>query len=202
MTNALRTFLLTLALFGGSAALAQDAAAPAEGTEPPAETGESAAPEEEGPAIGQTYLADIFTDWQLRCVKTESGEDPCQLYQLLRDAEGNSVAEVNFFSLPPGGEAEAGAQIMTPLETLLTADLRMRVDGGQGRRYPYNFCTAEGCVSRLGFTPAEVQEFKAGAAATVIIVPAVAPDATVELTMSLKGFTAGYNALRASAGLN
>lgn len=145
------------------------------------------------PAVGDTYVAEVFTDWELRCIRTEDGDDPCQLYQLLIDGEGNAVAEFNVFALPEGGEAAAGATIITPLETLLTAQLRLDVDGGQTKRYPYSFCTQIGCFARLGFTAAEVEEFKRGATAHVTIIAAGAPDQPVALAASLSGFTAGWN---------
>ena len=152
---------------------------------------------EEG--IGQSYVAEVFTDWELRCVKTEDGKDPCQLYQLLRDQGGNAVAEFNLFALPAGGQAVVGANVITPLETLLTASLRMAVDGGQAKRYPYSFCSQIGCFARIGLTEEEVALFRRGAAANVTIVPAAAPNDTVVLKLSLSGFTAGLNALNASA---
>lgn len=148
--------------------------------------------------VGQTYISEEHGAWQLRCVKSEDGKDPCQLYQLLSDAEGNSVAEFSIFNLPEGQQAAAGATVVTPLETLLTAELRLQVDSGQARRYPYSFCSQIGCFARLGFTKGEVDAFKAGNAATVAIVPAAAPDEVVALTLSLSGFTAGWNALMAA----
>ena len=147
------------------------------------------------PQVGDTYGRSEHGDWQLRCVKTESGQDPCQLYQLLADGEGNSVAEFSIFNLPEGQEAVAGATVVTPLETLLTAQLRIQVDAGQTRRYPYSFCSPAGCFARVGFTAGEVDAFKAGNAGKVLIVPAAAPDQTVQLTLSLTGFTAGWTAL-------
>ncbi|MEQ9041585.1 MAG: invasion associated locus B family protein [Silicimonas sp.] len=150
------------------------------------------------PQVGDTYVAEEHGDWQLRCVMTAEGKDPCQLYQLLADEEGNSVAEFSIFNLPEGQQAVAGATAVTPLETLLTADLRLQVDAGQARRYPYSFCSQIGCFARLGFTQAEVDAFKAGSAATVAIVPAAAPDEVVALKLSLAGFTAGWNALIAA----
>ena len=113
----------------------------------------------------------------------------------MRDEDGNSVAEFNIFPLPEGQQAVAGANIVTPLETLLTANLRLAVDSGQAKRYPYSFCSQVGCFSRIGLTADEVAAFRAGAAASVTIVPAAAPNETVELTLSLSGFTAGFNAL-------
>lgn len=145
--------------------------------------------------VGQTYRREEFNAWELRCVKTESGRDPCQLYQLLKDSEGNSVAEFNMFPLPDGQQAAAGANVITPLETLLTANLRMAVDSGQTKVYPYSFCSQIGCFARIGLTADEIAGFRKGAAAKIMIVPAAAPEDTVELTLSLSGFTAGYNAL-------
>jgi len=55
-----------------------------------------------------------------------------------------------------------------------------------------------GCVARVGFTAAEVDGFKKGGKATLTIVPAVAPDKTVALEVSLKGFTAGFDAVAAA----
>lgn len=149
-----------------------------------------------GSAVGSTYTVETFTDWQLNCVRAADGDDPCQLYQLLRDGDGNSVAEITMFPLPAGGQAAAGSTVITPLETLLTAQLRLRVDNGEARRYPYAFCSTIGCFARLGFTDAEVAQFRAGNQATVTIVPAAAPDQTVDLTVSLAGFTAGFRALQ------
>ena len=108
-------------------------------------------------------------------MRAEEGEDPCQMYQLLRDADGNATAEITMFPLPPGEQAVAGATILTPLETLLTAQLVMQVDGGAAKRYPFTFCTAIGCIARVGFTAAEVDAFRGGAEATWQLVPVAAP---------------------------
>ncbi len=145
------------------------------------------------PKVGEPYVLQEFGDWEMRCVKAPEGQnDPCNLYQLLLDNDGNQVAEVNLFRLPDGSRAAAGATIVVPLETLLTQQLTLSVDGGEARRYPFTFCNAAGCVSRLGFTQAEVDQFKRGSNATLRLVPAAAPDQEVLLTMSLTGFTAGF----------
>ncbi|MGL4236205.1 invasion associated locus B family protein [Tabrizicola sp.] len=153
---------------------------------------------ENGP--GTNYTAAKFEAWEQRCVRTESGVDPCQLYLLLKDKEGNSVAEFTMFNLPKGSEgpAVAGATFIAPLETLLTAGMTLQIDGGKGKAYPFTFCTQIGCVARIGFTAEEVAQMKKGANAVITIVPFVAADQKVELTMSLKGFTAGLDAVIAA----
>ena len=150
---------------------------------------------QETAAVGETYLAASFELWEQRCIKMEDGSDPCQLYQLLKDKDGNSVAEINMFPLPAGSQAVAGATVVVPLETLLTANLKMAVDTSEPRLYPFTFCAPIGCVARVGFTAAEVDQFRKGAKATMTIVPAAAPDQKVELDISLKGFTAGFDAV-------
>jgi len=153
-------------------------------------------------AFGETYLADTFGDWEMRCVRMPDGADPCQMYQLLLDEQGNAVAEISMFGLEGAGEAVAGATIITPLETLLTEQITIRVDGGSARRYPFTWCSAIGCIARVGFTAAEVESFRRGAAAITTIVPVVAPDEQVNLRISLIGFTAAYDAVNeANAGL-
>jgi len=178
-----------------------DAATATEGTETPSgdQSSDPAADlnlgqEEGAPVIAEPYIKEEHGDWKLQCFPVEDADDPCQLYQLLQDGQGTDVAEVALFRLPSGGQAIAGATVTVPLETLLTAQLTVAVDGGKGKRYPFSFCTPIGCVARIGFTTQDIANFKKGAAATVTLVPAPAPDQKVVLKMSLKGFTAGYNA--------
>jgi invasion protein IalB len=128
---------------------------------------------------GAPYIKEQIGDWALRCLNNPDGDDPCQLYQLL------------MFLLPEGGQAAAGATIMTPLGTLLTEGLMISVDGASPRRYVYTFCNVNGCAARVGFTAEELAQFKGGTSAVVRLVSAANPGQPVMLNMSLKGFTAG-----------
>lgn len=176
-------------------AFAQEAAAPT------ADSGVSMGvadgmPDAASAQVGQLYLAEKFEQWEKRCIKSEDGKDPCQLYQLLIGADNSPVAEVSFFSLPAGGQAVAGATVVVPLETLLTANLRVAIDGAQGKLYPYAFCNPNGCVAKVGFTADEVKALQSGQKAVLTLVPAAAPDQTVKIDISLKGFTAGFDAVK------
>lgn len=178
----------------GSQAFAQDdtpetPAAPADALD----LGEPVPPQE-----GQIYVAENFGDWELRCIRAPEGEeDRCNMYQLLENADAEPVAEFNLFRLPAGGQAVAGANVVVPLETLLTQQLTLSIDSAEPRRYPFSFCNAAGCVARIGLTEAEIEAFKRGVTATLRVVPAAAPDEEFLLTMSLSGFTAGYETLDA-----
>lgn len=157
-------------------------------------TGETAPEEPTEPQIGQTYLREMSGDWELRCVRTENPEnDPCQLYQLLKEDNGNPISEISLFRLADGAKLPAGATIIVPLETLLTGQLGIAVDGGKPKSYPYSFCNKIGCYARIGLSDADIAAFKRGAKAKVMLRPFKAPDQIVSTTMSLKGFTAGYD---------
>lgn len=209
------TLSLGLTLVSGLAAFAQEAApatdAPA--TEAPADAAAQSADDlnmgttaqaapvpvtQETAEVNQGYTLATFDSWQQNCVKTADGADPCQMYQLLKDKDGNSVAEFSMFPLPAGQKAAAGATVMVPLETLLTANLVLEIDGGKPKIYPYTFCTQPGCVARIGFTAEEVAQFKKGAKADLVIVPAADPTQRVVLNLSLKGFTAAMDAVAAT----
>jgi invasion protein IalB len=170
-------------------------AAPEAGTPPPG--GELSVGEALGPSEAQIYVREEHGDWEVRCIRAPEGQaDPCQLFQRLNDQAGNPTADVNVFLVPGNGEIVAGATVITPLETLLTAPLTMRIDGGEQRRYPYAFCDVAGCYVRIGLREAEVAQLRRGNAAELTVVPALAPDQRVVVRMSLSGFTAGMEAIR------
>ncbi len=211
MTDKIKTLALLLALGLPGVAAAQEATQEPPATDAPATTDTTSADTvpvpgdlslgsvEGADGIGSQFVVESFgTAWEQRCVRTEDGSDPCQLYQLLKDGEGNSVAEISMFDLPAGSEAVAGATIVAPLETLLTENIRLTVDDAATKIYPFTWCSQIGCIARVGFTAEEVASFKRGAKATLTIVPVVAPDQKVDLNLDLAGFTAGYDAIVAA----
>lgn len=104
----------------------QDAEAPAPNADQLLDLG---TPADAALQVGQRYSKEKFGDWDLACVRTQSGEDPCSLLQVLLDDEGGPVAEVSLFRIDQaGGQAVAGATVIAPLETLLPAGLTVSVD--------------------------------------------------------------------------
>lgn len=146
--------------------------------------------------VGQPYARETHGDWEMRCIRAPEGQkEPCQLYQLIKDPTGNPVSEINVFFIASEQGQAAGATVVTPLETLLSPQLRFAIDGGSQKRYPFAFCTPNSCMSRLGFSPEDINALKRGVKATITIVPLQAPDTEVALDVSLSGFTAGFDAL-------
>ena len=207
-------FLLTTVAslaFAGFAFAQQTApaegAAPAEAPTPSPDlsvldTGETVNEDGTAPQAAQptedTYIRNTHGDWAVQCLRAPEGQpEPCQMYQLLKDGDGNNVAEISIVRLVNGGQVAAGGTFVVPLETLLTEKLGLRVDSGQAKRYDFSFCTTVGCYARVGFTAEDVAAFRRGNVGNVVIVPALAPDQRVQVTMSLSGFTAAYDEISA-----
>lgn len=175
------------------------AAAAAPAADAPAATAPAAPAATAEPQVGQYYVKETHQDWTTRCLKAEQGKDPCELYQLLKDAEGNSVAEMTMIPLR-NSDVAAGATLVAPLETDLIQGLGFAVGTAEPRGYPFNFCAPVGCVSRMGFTQAELDAMKRGSTATLTLLPFGGDrENPVRLTLSLSGFTAAINALSAYA---
>ncbi|GFE50214.1 invasion-associated locus B family protein [Roseobacter cerasinus] len=146
----------------------------------------------EGPQVGQRYTTETIGDWTMRCVKTEDDKDPCEMFQLLEDDEGNPMSEVTVFQLPENDRFAAGATIIVPLETALQAGLTMKIDTNPTRRFPYAFCDRVGCYAQIALADEDVTILKRGNKADLDIVPFASPDTPVKVTLSLTGFTAAY----------
>lgn len=182
-----------------TAPAADTTVAPATDATAAPETAPTAATPAAGPDdLGKAYTAATHGDWQLQCIRTADGNDPCEIYQILKDSTGQAVADISILALPKGGEAVAGATIMVPLETLLTPGVALAVDSGKTRAYPVTFCAQPGCFVRVGLTAEELASFKNGNNATLSMVPVAAPDKRVDVTISLKGFTAAFDAVQAA----
>jgi len=197
-----KTLTLILALAAGLPAAAQETTPPAPAADAaaePAATGDAAATAAAPDDMGKPYVAEKFGDWDLRCIRTEDGADPCQLYQLLKEKNsGNPVSEITLVNLPADSKVAVGATIITPLETLLLEQLSFAIDTGKPVAYPFSFCTQMGCVARLGLTAEEVEKLKKGKSATVTVVPVANPNAKVTVEVSLNGFTKALDAQKKS----
>ncbi|MGV6802888.1 MAG: invasion associated locus B family protein [Ruegeria sp.] len=185
-----------------TAALLSNAAYAQETTaDPQAETGQTSGAEsgldlgESGPRVGEQFVKEKSGDWDVSCIKAQTGEDPCAMVQVLNGAQGEPLAEITVGKLPAGGAAVAWANVIVPLETLLQAQLAISIDGAPRKLYNYHHCVPVGCVAQLGLTQGDIDAMKAGSKAVISLVPARAPDQVLNMDLSLGGFTSAYDGL-------
>ncbi|MEH6360748.1 MAG: invasion associated locus B family protein [Amylibacter sp.] len=148
--------------------------------------------------IGTDIIKEENGDWKIVCTLIAEGKHSnCRMFQILKDETGGAVAELSILALSEAAQAVAGVNFVTPLGTLLTAQVSMRVDAGQAKRYPFSWCTTAGCITRFGLTDAELSNLKKGSKAVMTITAAAAPEKPLALNVSLTGFTATWTALAA-----
>lgn len=154
---------------------------------------------------GEPYVAEVFTDWEIRCITAaEEGQaERCEMFQLLLDEDDNPVAVFRLnvpFNAPEGQVAVA--IFVTPLETLLTPGLRLRIDDGDAAAIAFTLCEPSGCLARVPLSQENVDLFKAGGDAFLELFALVRSDlgeiggVPVALSASLRGFTAAYDSMQ------
>ncbi len=207
MQKKLLTSLIALSLSLGSVGYSQDTTTTTEteATETTTEDTPTSAEDQTFPVaeektaesqVGQDYIKEEFDAWKILCTVVAEGKNAnCRLYQILEDAKGGAVAELSLLSLSDKAQAQAGVNFVSPLGTLLTAQVSMRIDSGKVKRYPFSWCETQGCVTRFGLTKPEVDNLKKGNNAVFTIVAAAAPKEPLALNVSLKGFTSAWKAL-------
>jgi len=177
MRRILTTVLTATALLG-TAATAQQAAQQA-AQEPAFPTSQELSDKANG-------VVARFAGWEVRCADTGAN---CRIFQVAQDDKGNNVVSVTMQALPEGASAKLGVVMVSPLLTLLPRGLSVSVDDGVPAAYPFSWCDPQGCYSRFGLTPAQVEAFEAGTAANIDIFAVTSPDAAVRAVLPLDGFT-------------
>ena len=146
---------------------------------------------------GEIYLAGNKGDWNVRCITGNPGEiDKCEIQQLLFLNENTPVADISIFKLPEGERAVAAANVMVPLETLLTKKFRFAFSEGSVKEFPYSFCNQNGCLVRMGLLEEDVEAMKQGSSSQLSITHISSPEASINLNLSLNGFTAAFDVIR------
>ena len=146
---------------------------------------------------GEIYLAGTKGDWTVRCIAGNPGEaDRCEIQQLLFINEDTPIADISIFKLPAGEIAVAAANVMVPLETLLTKKFRVAFSEESKKEFPYSFCNKNGCLVRMGLLEEDIEAMKKGASSEISISHISNPDSAINLSLSLDGFTAAYDIIR------
>ena len=146
---------------------------------------------------GEIYLAGNKGDWNVRCITGNPGEaDRCEIQQLLFINENTPIADISIFKLPAGEIAVAAANVMVPLETLLTKKFRVAFSEESKKEFPYSFCNKNGCLVRMGLLEEDIEAMKKGASSEISITHISNPNSAINLNLSLDGFTAAFDIIK------
>ena len=143
---------------------------------------------------GEIYLAGTKGNWNVRCVTGNPGEvDRCEIQQLLFINDNSPIADISIFKLPAGEIAVAAANVMVPLETLLTKKFRFAFSEEIKKEFPFSFCNKNGCLVRMGLLEEDIEAMKKGSSSEISITHISNPDSAINLSLSLDGFTAAFD---------
>ncbi len=140
--------------------------------------------------------AQQFSDWTARCSTAEGQtEQSCVLEQIVfsPDGERPMLRAAAGYLQERQGEPVPAVLVTVPLMVALQEGMAVSVDKEGAFVAPYHHCNPEGCVAGLPLDEKVLSAFKKGNEATIRLV-AVSGE-VMDLTLSLRGFTAGYTAL-------
>jgi len=145
-----------------------------------------------------TSLTETYKNWIVRCVTptvTEGQAVPdrvCEMVQELRQQK--SGQRLLAIALQPTKAEGATLTFIAPFGLLLSAGLKVAVDGSAVAQGEFRTCLPRGCVSVINLAQVALNKFIAGDTATITMQGTNGRD--ISLAVSLSGFTAALNRLK------
>lgn len=140
--------------------------------------------------------AQQFSDWTARCAQSEdTKQQSCVLEQIVFSKEGDRpmLRAAAGYLQESQDKAVPAILVTVPLMVALQEGLAISVDKQGAFIAPYHHCNPEGCVAGLPLDDKVLSAFKKGNEATIRLI--AVNGEVMDLPLSLRGFTAGYNAL-------
>lgn len=137
-----------------------------------------------------------FRDWTARCdTPPGASEQICSLEQIVFSDDGKRpmLRAAAGYLEQPGGVFEPAILTTVPLMVALQPGLAVSVDGDDAFIADFHHCSPEGCVAGLPLDERVMGAFQRGADAEIRVV--TIDGTTLKLTVSLRGFSAGFDAL-------
>lgn len=145
------------------------------------------------PAAAQGEVKAVHGDWQLRCDTPPGAKgEQCALIQNVT-AEDRENVGLSVIILKTADQQAKILRVLAPLGVLLPSGLGLRVDDADIGRAGFVRCVSNGCIAEVILDDELIKKLKAGKLATFIIFQT--PEEGIGIPISLKGFSAGYDAL-------
>ncbi|MSP43436.1 MAG: invasion associated locus B family protein [Alphaproteobacteria bacterium] len=187
-TNVMRwTLRISIGLLAGLGMVLQAGFAPlyaADAVKPGAKTASGEKPAE----------TKKFDDWVVACgIPEDQTKKVCQAVQTLTNKEdGKRVMQIMVGY--PEGASDPVAIFVLPLGYLLQSGGKFELDGKDMGVLGAERCVQSGCIVPLGLGSEMLAKFKSGTGGKIVVT--IARDKTVDLPVSLKGFSAALGELK------
>jgi len=143
-------------------------------------------------------------DWALQCEDAQSegqngasdkpAERACGMVQTARNEERKNIAlTLVLLRTEQQGKQTTMMRVMAPIGVFLPTGVALEIDGAAVGRVPFTRCLPQVCIAFAEASPQTLEKLKKGGKANFIIYEA--PGLGISLQLSLKGFTAGFDAL-------
>lgn len=134
--------------------------------------------------------------WDVVC--SAASEDQCRLRQIGETADGKKalivyIGKLNEVKTKDGKDIPAAIRITTPLGTILRQGLKVQIDNGEPQIAAFEVCIPNGCIVSDAISEKFLSELKSGNTAKMSF--NVLQQGTLEVNISLKGFTKAFKAL-------
>jgi len=154
-------------------------------------------------AVAEESRMTVFDDWVHRCTDIEIENNTvtqCELLQAQQRQQGDGMLNVlilafaEIFEEKEGGNKGFMLTTVVPLDVFLPEGMRFLADGVPVMQVPFRNCNLNGCWSQMIVEEQALNALKKGSAGLARFT--IMNGQEVEVKFSLKGLTAGLNALQ------
>jgi len=144
-----------------------------------------------------TSLTETYKSWVVRCATptaVEGQEVPARICEMVQELRQKKSGQRLLAMALQRNEKGASLTFIAPFGLLLSAGLKVAVDGAVVAQGGFRTCLPRGCVSAINLAPEALDKFIAGETATITMQNTNGRE--LSLTLSLAGFTAAWNRLK------
>lgn len=152
--------------------------------------GAGAAPGRQQRGQAENVTTETYKDWTVRCGEVPNQGERCEMSQKVKAPNNPDQTAMRVAVLYPQGSDRPAGIFQLPLGIVLPKGVAMKVDDNDAVRFPVQICVKQGCRADVPLKSKLLNQMKAGRTAYVQVQTPRAKSGTVQLEVSLLGFTA------------
>ncbi|MBB4120501.1 invasion associated locus B family protein [Martelella radicis] len=143
---------------------------------------------------GASSLNETYQDWRVTCVSDGTTDRCAMIHSQVAKDSGQRVLTIELNA--PATDRAQGMLIM-PFGLALAKGVTMTIDtDGTGATFGFSTCLPQGCLVPIEFDANMLERLKNGGVLHIMATPIDGSD-RIDISASLKGFTAAFNRLNA-----